>query len=187
MKRVFLVHGWDGYPENYWFPWVKRALEKSGFWVNAIRLPHPEHPTIHDWVSTVEKEVGVPDKETFLVGHSIGCQTILRYLARIDTKIGGIVLVAGYITDLILETEEEKMITKEWMKTPLDFDKVKKNVKHIVALFSDDDPFVPLTNATIMREKLGAKIIIEKNQGHFDDLAKKSELPAVVEEIKKMI
>lgn len=23
-KRVFITHGWDGYPEEGWFPWLKK-------------------------------------------------------------------------------------------------------------------------------------------------------------------
>ena len=30
-KRVFIVHGWDGYPEEVWFPWLKKELEAKGF------------------------------------------------------------------------------------------------------------------------------------------------------------
>ena len=29
MKRVFIIHGWDGYPEEGWFPWLKEELEKE--------------------------------------------------------------------------------------------------------------------------------------------------------------
>jgi esterase/lipase len=31
MKKVFIIHGWDGYPEEGWFPWLKKELEKKGF------------------------------------------------------------------------------------------------------------------------------------------------------------
>ena len=29
MKRAFIIHGWDGYPAEGWFPWLKRELEKK--------------------------------------------------------------------------------------------------------------------------------------------------------------
>jgi hypothetical protein len=28
-KRVFIIHGWEGYPEEGWFPWLKKELEKG--------------------------------------------------------------------------------------------------------------------------------------------------------------
>jgi len=30
-KRVFLIHGWEGSPEEGWRPWLKKELEKRGF------------------------------------------------------------------------------------------------------------------------------------------------------------
>ena len=29
MKRVFIIHGWEGHPENAWFPWLKKELEQK--------------------------------------------------------------------------------------------------------------------------------------------------------------
>ena len=31
MKRVYIIHGWEGYPEEGWFPWLKKELEDRGF------------------------------------------------------------------------------------------------------------------------------------------------------------
>ena len=30
MKKVFIIHGWEGYPEEGWFPWLKKELESRG-------------------------------------------------------------------------------------------------------------------------------------------------------------
>jgi predicted alpha/beta hydrolase family esterase len=84
MKRVILVHGWGGYPEEGWFPSFKKELEKEGYKVSVPAMSHPENPTIDDWVGHLAKVIGKPDENTFLVGHSIGCQTILRYLESLN-------------------------------------------------------------------------------------------------------
>lgn len=26
-KRIFIIHGWDGFPEEGWFPWLNKAME----------------------------------------------------------------------------------------------------------------------------------------------------------------
>lgn len=31
MKKAILIHGWEGYPEEGWRPWLKGELEKHGF------------------------------------------------------------------------------------------------------------------------------------------------------------
>ena len=38
VKRVFVVHGWDGHPAEGWFPWLKKELEKRGYLVNVLRM-----------------------------------------------------------------------------------------------------------------------------------------------------
>jgi predicted alpha/beta hydrolase family esterase len=83
-ERVFIIHGWEGYPEEGWFPWLKKELENN------------------------------------------------------------------------------------------------------VAIFSDNDPYVPLRDSEIFKEKLGAKIIVERGKGHFSGEDNITKLPVVLDEIVKM-
>lgn len=168
-KRVFIIHGWDGSPENCWFPWLKNELEKKDFVVRVPLMPHPENPTIEDWVAHLSRIVGEPDKNTYFVGHSIGCQTILRYIEKISRPVGGVVCVAGFFRLLHLVTDEEKKIAKPWLETPLDYDKIKRRARKIVAIFSDDDPDVDLGDKKLFEKHLGAKTVVEHRKGHFSD------------------
>ncbi len=188
MKRVIIVHGWDGYPEEGWFPWLKRELEKKGFEVLVPAMPNPNVPKIETWVHYLTEMVGEPEENTFLVGHSIGCQTILRYLETLpeNAKVGGAVFVAGFFK-LILDTNEEEETAKPWLETPIDFEKVKSHLPKSVAIFSDNDPFIPLDNVDDFRNKLGSEIIIEKSKGHFSGgLDKCFELPIALESVIKL-
>ena len=188
VKRVFIVHGWGGSPAEAWFPWLKSELEKQVFKAEALKMPDPSYPQIETWVSFLSDSVGTADKDTYFVGGSIGCQTILRYLEGVDAKVGGIVLVAGWF-DLLpaaYTTEEDREIAKPWIETSIDFKKVKSNVKSIVSIFSDNDPFVDLKEAERFKKNLGAKIIVEKGKGHFAPEDNINELPVVLEELLKM-
>ncbi|MDP1694340.1 MAG: alpha/beta hydrolase [Candidatus Woesearchaeota archaeon] len=171
MKKVILVHRWDGNPSADWYPWLKEEVEKKNIHVFIPEMPEPSKPKIEKWVSFLKKEIKDVDEETFFVGHSIGCQTIMRYIETLEekTKIGGVLFVAGFFLATKLETEEEREIAKPWLERPIDTTKVKKKVKQIKAIFSDNDPFVPVSNAKQFQEKLGAKTLIEKKQGHFND------------------
>lgn len=180
-KRVFIVHGWGGYPEEGWFPWLKKTLEKQGFEVYVPEMPETNNPTIDAWVSHLSSDVGDADENTILVGHSIGCQTILRYLEQLKDgqKIGGAVFVAGWFTLMNLN-EEEKTIAEPWIMTPVDFEKIKAHCKKFIAIFSDDDPDVPLENKEKFM-RLGAKTIVEHAKGHFRGDDGITELPVVLE------
>ena len=98
-KRVFIIHGWDGYPEEGIFPWLKKELQNRGFSVFNPSMPELLRPKIKVWVEFLKEQVGALDENTFLFGHSIGAQIILRYLESLpeDTKIGGAVFLAGWI------------------------------------------------------------------------------------------
>lgn len=168
-KKVFIIHGWDGYPDEGWFPWLKKELEKKGFQVIVPSMPDSSNPKIDSWVPYLTDIVGQVNENTFFVGHSVGCQTILRFLEKLppDEKIGGAVFVAGWFTLMNLETDEEKEIAKPWLETPIDLEKVKLHTKEFIAIFSDDDPVVPTTNKELFEQRLGAKTIIEHSKGHF--------------------
>lgn len=180
-KRVFVVHGWDGSPQNCWFPWLKNELEKKDFSVNILSMPHPEKPTIVDWVDCLSDAVGKPDVNTYFVGHSIGCQTILRYVEKVGKPIGGIVCVAGFFRLLHLATEEEREIAKPWLETPINFKKIKEQTNKIFAIFSDNDPDVDLGDKELFEKNLSAKTLVEHDKGHFSDDAGIKELPSAFE------
>jgi len=184
-KRVFIIHGWEGNPENCWFPWLKRELEDKGFETHIPAMPNSDEPKIAPWVNKLAEVVGKPDKDTYFIGHSIGCQTIMRYLETLDKdmRIGGAIFVAGFFNLPNLETQEEKDIAKPWLETPIDTDKIKGFTDNIIAIFSDNDPDVPLEDSELFKDRLDAKIIIEKNKGHFSDDAGITELPIVLKEI----
>jgi len=110
-KRVFIVHGWDGYPEEGWFPWLKNELEAKDFEVSVPQLPEAKTPRIYNWVPALSKAVGTPDEQTYFVGHSIGCQTIARYLESLPegVKVGGAVFVAGFFKRLTNLEDDPKV------------------------------------------------------------------------------
>jgi len=186
-KRVFIIHGWDGYPEEGIFPWLKTELQKHGFEVFNPPMPEPLRPKIETWVQYFKEQVGTPDKDTYFFGHSIGAQTILRYLESLpeETKVGGAVFLAGWVNLTLnaYEAEEDKEIAKPWIETPIDWGKVKEHTKKFVGIFSDDDPLVPITDAIIFERELGAKILVEQGKEHFSGSSGIKELPSALEAI----
>ena len=170
-KRVYIAHGWDGYPKEGWFPWLKKELEAKEFEVYVPQLPEAGSPRIHNWVPKLAEIVATADENTYFVGHSMGGQTIARYLESLPegVKVGGAVFVASFFRRLTgLEDDPDVQETdKHWLGTPLDLAKVKSHLPKSVAIFSDNDPWVPLDNKEDFEKKLGAEIIVEHSKGHF--------------------
>ncbi|TSC96126.1 MAG: hypothetical protein Athens071426_661 [Parcubacteria group bacterium Athens0714_26] len=189
MKRVFIIHGWGGYPKEGWFPWLKKELQKKDFKVFVPQMPNAEYPKITAWVKKLKQEVGKVDKDTYFVGHSIGCQTILRYLEFLKTgeKIGGVVFVAGWVNLNIKAIEEEQegssKIVMPWIKSSIKWGEVKKRINKIIMIFSTNDPVVPLGDVKVFKKKLKPKIIICKNKGHFIGSDGVVKLPVVLESV----
>ena len=169
--------------------WLKEELEKQGIKAEVPLMPDAEAPKIDKWVSFLENLVKEPDENTYFVGHSIGVQTILRYLEKGDTQIGGVLAVAGFytLTDNAFEDEEDKQTAQPWLDTPIDNEKVKKNASKITAIFSDNDPFVPLGNEDLFKQRLGAKTIIVENKGHIGGSDNIKEYPLILDELLKII
>lgn len=184
-KRAFIIHGWDGYPEEGWFPWAKVELEKRGFTVEVPSMPHPDRPTIDDWVGHLAKLVNQANEQTYFIGHSMGCQTILRYLSSLNNqKVGGAVLVAGFFELVSLEKEEEKVIVKPWLETPIDFSKIKAATSNITVILSDNDEWVPLErNVELFKQYLNPTIITEHAKGHYSGSSGVKKLPAVLKAV----
>lgn len=184
-KRAIIIHCWGGSPHDGFYPWLATELEKNNFAVIVPEMPDTETPSIDAWVSHLAAVVGDADEHTFFVGHSIGCQTIMRYLETLptDKKIGGAVFIAPWFTLQELESAEEKDIVAPWLTTPIDFEKVTSHTKNFFALFSDDDPFVPLENKKLFEERLGAQTAVEHGKGHFTEGDGAKELPIALEKI----
>lgn len=135
-------------------------------------MPNTHAPEICEWVEKLSQEIKVLNEEVFFVGHSIGCQAILRYLEKQEIKkIGGLLLITPWCELLpkALETEEDKKIAKPWLTIPIDFEKIKKFTNNITCIFSNNDYFVPLSQKDFFEEKLNANSLVVKNKGHISE------------------
>lgn len=184
VKRVFIVHGWDGNPQEGWFPWLKKELEKRGFYVEVPKMPDTSKPKIDAWVSYLSKTVGNADENTFFVGHSVGCQTILRYLETLPNQmlVSGCVFVAPWF-NLVGLTEDEERIIRPWLEKPIEFTRVKLHTSNFISIFSDNDPFVSLENKNLFKNLLGSKIIVKHKKGHFSGEDNITKLSVVLESL----
>ena len=182
-KRLYIVHGWGGQPDSNWFPWLKERVEKIGFEAEIPRMPDANNPSLQSWLMRLYDVIKAPDEDTYLVGHSLGSLTILRYLEAIPEKrkIGAAILVAGFC-DPIEKLDE----LNNFFDTPLDYRKIISASNKIIAINSDNDPWVPLHFGESLKEKVGAELIVLPHAGHINSAYGFSELPIVYEKLKEL-
>ncbi len=182
--KIIIIHRWGGLPQDDFYPWLKKELEKRHHEVIIPEMPDTHYPKINEWVDVLEK-MNI-DNNTILIGHSIGTLTILHYLQKQKTKIAEAVFVAGWfnLSEETMQEEGTPEIVNPWLEAPMNFDKIKKNCSKFVALFSDNDPYVPVEEAKLFEQRLNAKTIIEHSKGHYNDSEYPSILKAVLEFIR---
>lgn len=149
-------------------------------------MPTTNSPTLVEWIEKLNELIDKVDKNLFLIGHSLGCITILRFLEQLkeDTKIGGVILVASPINNCgFLELQE-------FFEPPLDYNKVKEKAKHFTLIHSEDDPIVSIDQAHELKEKLDAKLILKQGLSHItgstEDAGSVTELPEIAQNISNL-
>lgn len=181
MKKAVIIHLWEGYPEYCWYQNTKIELEQFGFIVDVPQMPEPNLPKMDRWVSTLRDIIKKPSDDVYLIGHSIGAVTILRYLESLTNseRVGGVVLVAGFTDDMGYE------VFSNFFAQPLRFEKIKNKAKNFTVIISNDDPYVDIKYGYELSEKLDGELIIKKGMKHMSKDCRS--LPDVAIAIRKHV
>lgn len=163
MKKAVIIHLWEGYPQYCWYQNTKSELEHFGFVVHVPQMPDPNLPKQDRWVSTLRETIGKPDKDTYLIGHSIGAVTILRYLEGLseNEKVGGVILVAGFTDDMGYD------VFSNFFTEPLRFEKIRNKARNFTVIVSDDDPYVDMKYGHELSRELNGELIVKKGMKHM--------------------
>lgn len=146
IKKIVCVHGWSSGPDKEWWPWFIWLAGRCGYEIIAPVMPHPDDPTITDWIRTLQDSVGMIDEHTIFVAHSIGCQTVMRYLSTVSHTIGWLYFVAPWLVLQWLEWPEVETLAAPWLDlSPIHFGHIVDicPVRHII--LSDNDYYVDYT------------------------------------------
>jgi uncharacterized protein len=135
-------------------------------------MPEPDRPDPASWVPELARRLGDdPERlaETVLVGHSVGCQAIVRALATLsgDRAVAGLLLVAPWFW---LDEDEQDETSALWEETAFDERAARRAAGRVLALVSDDDPFTSdwEANASAWERRFGAEVVVERGGGHFN-------------------
>src|SRR3989338_4810593 len=106
-------------------------------------MPNSDNPTYGKWIPYLEKIARPISQNDYIVGHSLGCITILRFLENLQPgqKVGGVVLVAGFGTDLTYQGYQGEL--SNFFETPLNWNQIRENCQKFVVVQSNNDEWVP--------------------------------------------
>ncbi len=183
MKRIFIIHGWEGYPEEGWRPWLRKKLENEGFEVIVPAMPDTKTPTLEVWLPFLKNLVGKPTNNDFFVGHSLGCITILRLIESLEKseKVGGAVLIAGFGTDLKYNGYEQEL--SSFFNASINWAKIKTHCSKFISIQSSNDPWVSIENNELFKQMLNAKTVVVPNMKHFSGDDGIRELPIALDSV----
>ncbi len=183
MKKVFIIHGFQGSPNGGWRPWLMAELEKQDVYACALSMPSPDEPVCNEWVEEISRHIDInKTNEIYLAGHSLGVPAILRYLENTKAEnIYGAVLVSGPS-----EKNDNRKIDS-FLETPFNFEVINSKCKSFSIIHGDNDPNVPLNNAETLSKELNGELVVVKNGGHLNGSAGWLTLPQCLEALNKMM
>jgi predicted alpha/beta hydrolase family esterase len=183
---VIVVHAFGGSPKKFWYSKLAEALVDDAR-VEVLRMTDPATPRIAAWVGDLERRAAAAAEEAaaakvlgravYFVGHSVGCQAIVRYLATPaaasllaggSLRLGGVLCVAAWFSVIDPWAKIEP-----WCTTPIDTDAARRLIEShgapLVVLVSDDDRYTPdhAANATAWHDRLGARTRTLSGARHF--------------------
>ncbi|CAF1500144.1 unnamed protein product [Rotaria magnacalcarata] len=178
-QRIVIVPGMGCVPvqECNWYSWLQQELEKDStgqFSVILEDMPDPYTARESHWLPFIRNTLKV-DEKTILVGHSSGCEAIMRLLEK--EKVHGVILVAACHTDLNDENERKS----GYYNRPWDWDTIRTNTHWIVQLHSPTDKLIPVAEGRFVADKLKSEYMELERRGHFMG----KQLPEVLSVLKK--
>lgn len=165
IDRVVITPRWGASAGDDWYPWLAAELADVGAVVIAPLCPTPDMPRIADCLSALD-EVGAADPaRTMFVGHGVGCQALVRWMAdRHVGRVGGLLCVAGWWT-----VDNPSPELQPWLDEPLHASAIRDAAPRMTVLLSDDDPCTADWTRTRRdwEKRLGARVTVLPGAGHF--------------------
>lgn len=169
-NSIFIFHGTEGYPEENWFPWMKKELEQKGYKVFVPQFPSPPivPAKIEEWLDVLKNYDKYIDENAILIGHSLGGVFTLRILE----KLGHSVMAAFFIgTPIGIRPIANYDRDNSFSGFTFDWKNIKKKARYFGVFQSDDDPYVGLENGKELAKNLGVELAFVPNAGHFNKTA----------------
>lgn len=175
-----ILHGFASGPDLHFLPSLRKELEDLGHTVEIPELPNAKDPDVNEQVNYVKENVRL-DKNTILVGHSLGAVVAMKVLEGSPEKIQKLTLVGGFSNPG--DTVKREYVDRfDWR---FDFEKIKDNTHFIEVLHDKDDDVVTKEQAKDLGDKLGVGVTeVKAEEAHFRASEEKEAFRASLMNIK---
>lgn len=169
---IYLIPRWAGTIHSDWYDWLVLEINnKYKIEIQRLEMPDWNTTSVQESVQFLNENIKKLNENTYFIGHSVGCQAILRFLDKrlaLNNKlnIGGFLFVAGWF-----EVEKPWVSLKPWLNTAsLDVSLISKITDFKKVILSDNDPFTPQyeQNKTLWNKHLNADVTVYNNRLHFN-------------------
>lgn len=180
MKQVLLIHGYNGVPKIY--DWLKVELEKREYIVTIPKFPPQEGVVYNNWKEILNKYKNYINKDTIVVGHSIGNEFIIKYLVDNNIDIKLYISLAGFAESFETEGRDDlNRAVKEFLTTEQEISRFKELVAKRYSIYSDNDHIVPFEILENYPKMIEAKSMLIKGIGHMGKKSGLESIPEVIE------
>ncbi len=184
MKNALIIHGTEGYPEENWFPWLKKKLEGYDYQVAIPQFPTPKHQTPKDWFAALKPYESDFNEESIFIGHSCGGAFLLRILEETRVKVKAAIFVAASAGVKPIKYYE---IDRPFVEKPFDWKKIRNSAEHFFVFHSEDDPLICMGNGEKIAQEVGTDLIKLKDAGHFNAKAGYTTFELLLEKLKPIL
>lgn len=177
------LHAYESSPQSEYHPWLAAQIKSKGMQIIQPELPGGVYADFKKWYSILEdtytKVVESHPETIYFTGRSLGTWPILHFAQ--DFRLDKVVLVCP-VSQIAFERKEFRERFDAWNKealpvldrfvtnNPVDYSKIRKNIKELVICLSDNDPNInyELVKPFYQEVLPDAKIITFPNAGHFN-------------------
>lgn len=162
MTDVIIIHSIHGNAKNHWYEWLKHNLTLEGYYVQLFNLHSSDNTNINNWLTEMNAQLEVRQKDTYFVTHGFGSIAALKYIEQLDQQIEGFFSISGFKEDA---QDIDENINLEGIH--IDYENVKSKVDHFYGLTSKDDRYVSYQETKKLMDTLGGHLKIVEHGGHF--------------------
>lgn len=167
--KIAIFHGTMGSPDGNWFPWLKEMFLGRAD-VIIPRLPTPDGQHVRGWISATKEQVeGIKDVDV-LIGHSCGASFLPHLLLNERLTPKHIFMISPFFKEIGLPDYDKLnasfFLNDGQINKICDYVKLKNIKVHV--FHGDDDPYVPISQAQYLADKLDISLHTIQNGGHLN-------------------